>query len=129
MCATAANAATNARPQTETSCAALSSCDLVTHLTHLTELPIRPRDQIAQRGPAIVPPGQRRLLHLAQPAHPGHSPMRQLRCQRRLSIIGRGEPDRRYLAPDALRVLQRLRQVLDALDVDEPVEADRKSTR
>src|ERR1035438_10860255 len=138
MCATAANAATNARPRTETSCAALFSCDLAAHLTHLTELPIRPCDQIAQRGPAIVAPGQRRLLHLAQPANPGHSPMRQLLRQRRLPVFGRGKAHSRYLAPHALGALHCLRHVLHALDIDEAVEArelkarvglDRKSTR
>src|SRR3974390_1253070 len=89
----------------------------------LSHFPIRPRYQITERGPAIVAPGERRVLHLAERTDARGSPARQLSSQLLRLVFRSREAHGGDLAADVIGVLQGLGEVLYGFNIDEPVEA------
>ena len=87
-----------------------------------THFPISPRYQFTQCGPAIVTPGERRVLHLAERTNARYSPTGQLHRERLRNVVRGGQTDGRNFASDFIGAFQNLIDVPNTFDVDEPVQ-------
>src|SRR5947209_7346870 len=86
-----------------------------------SHFPIGPGNQIAQRGPAIMPPCQRWALHLSQRTNPAHPPARELIREVLRAIFRRSQAHRRDLSAHRICPSQHLIEIAHSFYIDEAI--------